>query len=335
MRLIGELNDAQQAENFAAFLITEGIEAQVESSDGGSSEIWVKEEDQFESALEQWKAFQNDPGNQKYSGAVHQAALIEREKQKKRRAIQKKIVHVGASGLTRKPTVTLILIGLCAIVALLTDFGSGLQTGNATVFKALEFVSLPRDQAIEILTENGGDYDSLNLRLANIKKGELWRLITPIFIHHGTMHILFNMIWLYQLGKLIENRYGSFKFLMLVLLTAAISNLFQCAVPDSLGGSSPGFFPDKSWLISGLGGMSGVVYGLLGFVWMKSIYDRSSGFYLPQSTLVIMLGWMFLCMVPGLTGQLLGISVANWAHGIGLMVGVAVGYAPVLWQPSK
>ncbi len=335
MRLIGELDDHQQAEKFAAYLVTEGIEVQIESLAGGKSEIWVKDEDQFEAGIHQLQEFQSDSNNKKYSGAIHQAILIEREKERKRREIQKKIVKVGAGGLGRKPTLTLVLIGLCAAVALLTDFGAGLEKGGASIFKALEFVSLPAADAIQILSANGGNYDSLDLRLANIKQGQIWRLVTPIFIHHGTMHILFNMIWLYQLGKLIENRYGAMKLLVLVLLSAAISNLFQCSVPESLGGSSPGFLPDKSYLISGLGGMSGVVYGLLGFVWMKSLYDRSSGFYLPQSTLVIMLGWMLMCMVPGLTNQLFGITVANWAHAIGLMVGMAIGYVPVLWQSAK
>ena len=179
-----------------------------------------------------------------------------------------------------------------------------------------------------LLKANNGDVDSLDIRLANIKRGEIWRLATPIFLHLDTFHLLFNMVWLFQLGRMIENRYGPYRLLVLVLVTAVISNFFQCTVPASLGGTPPGW--SDGFLLTRLGGMSGVVYGLLGYVWMKSIYDRSSGFYLGQTTLVIMLGWLVFCMIPGATQNLFGTNVANWAHGIGLVVGLLIGYAPII-----
>ena len=122
--------------------------------------------------------------------------------------------------------------------------------------------------------------------------------------------------------------------MILVLVTAAISNFFQCTVPDSVGGTWPERLEDGSW-VTALGGMSGVVYGLLGYVWMKSIYDRSSGFTMPQSTLIIMLVWLFFCMVPDLTYNLFKFHVANWAHGVGLIVGLILGYAPELLKQRK
>lgn len=334
MRLIGEIDDVQQAEKFAAYLITEGTEVQLDPQDSGRVEIWVKDEDRFDSAQAALEEFREDSGNRKYSDAIQEATQIERQREKKRREIQKKMVHVGAGGVRRKPAITILLIGICAVVALLTDFGDSIRKGgDAKIFKALEFVYLPPDEAAKTYVASGGNLDSLNVRLASIKQGEIWRLVTPIFIHHGTMHILFNMIWLYQLGSLIEHRYGKWSLLFLVLASAAISNFVQCTVPGALDGSVPQKLPDGS-LMTLLGGMSGVVYGLLGFVWMKSSYDRSSGFYLSQSTLVFMLGWMFLCFLPSFQ-QMLGVRIANWAHGIGLLVGIAVGYAPLLWKQGK
>jgi GlpG protein len=326
MRLIGELDNPSHAEKFSAFLLTEGISVQTDAV-GDVIEIWVKDEDQFERAKSELDQFQADADHARYAQAIQQANTITREKEKRRRKIQKKIVNVGAGGVQRRPTLTLVLIGMCILVALTTDFGDKV----GTVFRSLEFVCIDNPEASQLKAENDYDKDSLNIRLANIKKGQIWRLITPIFIHHGSMHILFNMIWLFQLGKLIENRYGIVRFGILVLTTAAISNLLQCTVPAAVGGSAP-YELSNGTLLSLLGGMSGVVYGLLGFVWMKSIYDRSSGFYLPDSTLFIMLGFMFLCMVPGFTERLLGINVANWAHAVGLVVGMAIGYAPVFMQ---
>ncbi len=326
MRLIGELKDPQQAEKFSAFLTTQGIAIKSEESQDGKQEIWVKDEDQFSTALRELEEFKVDPANAKYANAVNQANLIAREKEKKRKEIQKRIVNVSADGISKRPTVTIVLIGICVIVALLTDFGN--QEG--AIFRALEFVSIGPPQSIALLNENNGNRDSLNIRLANIKRGEIWRLVTPILIHLDTFHLLFNMVWLFQLGRMIENRYGPYRLAMLVLLTAVISNLFQCTVPVGLGGSAPGLA--DGYLLTRLGGMSGVVYGLLGYVWMKAIYDRTSGFFLSQTTLVIMLGWLVFCMIPGATQNLFGTNVANWAHAVGLIVGLLVGYSPMVFR---
>jgi GlpG protein len=68
------------------------------------------------------------------------------------------------------------------------------------------------------------------------------------------------------------------------------------------------------------GGMSGVVYGLLGYVWMKARFDPNSGFLLHQQTVLIMIAWFFLCafgVIP---------NVANWAHGAGLAIGIVWGF---------
>jgi GlpG protein len=329
MRLIGELADPKLASRFSAYLIASGIPVKSDTADDGTCEIWVHEEDQFDLALKEFQVFQSDSGNSKYAAAVPKAQQMVREQEKKRRAIQKKIVHVGAGGVRRKPALTLILIGLCALVSLFTDFGE--VPRNAPIYRALQFVSVSPPESEAIAYANPSP-DSLGVRLASIKRGEIWRLVTPIFIHYGIMHIVFNMLWLFQLGQLIENRYGTWRFGILVLLTAAIPIFFQCTVPVRVGGSPPGLY--EGTLITSVGGMSGVVYGLLGYVWIKSIYDRASGFFLPQSTLVIMLGWMFLCMVPGLSQSLIGSGVANWAHGVGLVVGLAVGYAPTFWQKN-
>jgi len=59
---------------------------------------------------------------------------------------------------------------------------------------------------------------------------------------------------------------------------------------------------------------------------MKSVFDRAFGYRIPQSTVIILIAWLFLCMVPGGLGFIGMGSVANWAHGIGLLVGMAIGY---------
>jgi GlpG protein len=68
------------------------------------------------------------------------------------------------------------------------------------------------------------------------------------------------------------------------------------------------------------GGMSGVVYGLLGYVWGQGFGRSDLGFSLNRSTVVMMLVWYALCWT-GLLGP-----IANWAHTAGLIVGVGWGY---------
>ena len=69
------------------------------------------------------------------------------------------------------------------------------------------------------------------------------------------------------------------------------------------------------------GGMSGVVYGLLGYIWLRGKFDPGSGLYLHSSTVTMMIIWFFICL-----SGLLPFNVANTAHGVGLAMGMAWGY---------
>jgi GlpG protein len=92
--------------------------------------------------------------------------------------------------------------------------------------------------------------------------------------------------------------------LLLVVVIGIGSNLGQTYI-----GNSPAF-----------GGMSGVVYGLLGYIWVRGKCDPASGLYLHPSTVVMMLVWFFACLT-GMIGH-----IANAAHGVGLVMGMAWGY---------
>ena len=51
-----------------------------------------------------------------------------------------------------------------------------------------------------------------------IRQGQIWRLVTPIFLHRDFLHILFNMAWLFLFGKQLDLKIGKRKMLVLVLL---------------------------------------------------------------------------------------------------------------------
>jgi GlpG protein len=75
--------------------------------------------------------------------------------------------------------------------------------------------------------------------------------------------------------------------------------------------------------------MSGVVYALFGYVWMKSDYDPASDMRLPSKTIFYMVLWLVFCM-SGVLG-----NIANAAHVVGLFAGMLVGLTPHLLADVK
>lgn len=72
---------------------------------------------------------------------------------------------------------------------------------------------------------------------ANIDFGQWWRLISPIFLHFGMLHLAFNGLWFWELGRRIELYSGSLWLLGLTILFGLTSNLAQWLVsPDVVFG---------------------------------------------------------------------------------------------------
>jgi rhomboid protease GlpG len=148
-------------------------------------------------------------------------------------------------------------------------------------------------------------FSSLDDALAS---GQWWRLITPIFVHFGIFHIAFNGLWLWEFGRRIESLTGSVHFLLLVLAIALVSNYSQYVW------SGPSLF----------GGMSGVLYGLLGYIWIRNMVSPSAELCLPKGIVGFMLIWLAVCMT-GAIGFLFGAGIANAAHVSGLVSGILLG----------
>jgi len=145
--------------------------------------------------------------------------------------------------------------------------------------------------------------------LSEILNGQVWRLFTPIVIHFGILHIAFNMVWLYQLGSAIEQHHSIKRMAVLVLIISVTSNLAQFL-----------------WSGPMFGGMSGVVYGLLGYVWIQGKFNPRAGIGLDRNIAIMMFVWFVVCWL-GLVG-----NIANMAHTIGLVAGIIIGllYSPQL-----
>ncbi|BBB67788.1 hypothetical protein UNDYM_3535 [Undibacterium sp. YM2] len=178
-------------------------------------------------------------------------------------------------------SVSIVLIALSALVALTSSFGGTIEN-------------------LRILFITDPDHAGF----ADVLSGQVWRLLTPAFIHFGLMHLIFNLLWVWDLGIVIENRKGPRFYLGFFLVAAVISNIAQYLLTDN-----PYF-----------GGMSGVIYGLFSYVWIRGRYDAAFNGIMRKATVNMMLAWFVLCWT-GLLGP-----IANWAHTMGLLVGAAWAY---------
>jgi len=292
MRPIGRLQDENRARRFGDFLSSQGIENQVDPDLHGTWEIWVLDDDNVGPAQQKLDEFVQHPEDSRFV-APSQAAVRKRERDQETQVGQR-VRMIDARTIFYSPPVpigilTIVLIVVSITVTLLTDFG-----------KKDQFV---RPFSItEHRVQNG--YVYWQRGLPEIRHGQIWRLFTPMFLHFHFLHIFFNMLWLRDLGSMIEARKRPWMLLVLVLVIAGTSNLAQYVVTGD-----PAF-----------GGMSGVVYGLLGYIWMQGKFDPASKLSLEPQTVIFMVAWFFLCFT-GYVGP-----IANTVHAAGFGVGLAWGF---------
>ncbi len=140
--------------------------------------------------------------------------------------------------------------------------------------------------------------------------GDWWRLITPIFVHFGFLHLAMNSLWYWELGRRIEARQGALMLLGLTLLAGVASNFAQ------YWWGGPGIF----------GGLSGVLYALLGHCWLFQRLAPSPAYRLPQGVVILMLVWLVICLTGIIEVVSFGtVAIANAAHVSGLVVGCVTG----------
>ncbi len=292
MRLIGHLAEEKAARIFADYLYVQKIQSQLEHEKPDGWGIWIHDEDRLEEAARLLTDFRANPADPKYRAEAKSAAELRAEAEKGEANYRKKLRD--RRHLFRP----------------LRDYGFGpLTFGLIAISVAVAFYSKlgadPQPIMRLFITDYtvSGNLLEWNSTLPEIRHGQVWRLVTPIFIHFGLLHLFFNMLWLRDLGSMIEARQSWKLLAVLVLAIAAGSNLAQF------------FFGGPAF-----GGMSGVVYGLLGYIWMRGKFDPGSGLYLHPSTVTMMIIWFFACFTPILP------HVANAAHAAGLVMGLAWGY---------
>ena len=186
----------------------------------------------------------------------------------------------------------IILISI--LVAFFSNYGSVL-----VLIEPLTFIK------IDLGSYKNGYVSFNSFETTYMQNNEWWRLITPMFIHFSLTHLVFNCLWIYVLGSKIEQIDGHITFINLVIFSSIISNLAQ-------------YFFGQSALF---GGLSGVIYGLLGYCMIIEIDTKQERYDLPPALYLFMLIWLILGFLGIL--NLFGFgNVANYAHLGGLISGI-------------
>lgn len=166
-----------------------------------------------------------------YCGAVSSRVVAEQQAGEEQRFLN--------DLFTRTAPITPIIIGINVAIYLLITLTAGGEFGQTLIYGA--------DHST--LLAFGAQTNEL------LRNGEWFRLITPAFVHIGLIHIGMNSYVLWTIGPLVEKLYGSSRFLLMYLLTAA-GGSFASFINHGLRGDA----------IGASAGASGAIFGLFGVV---------------------------------------------------------------------
>lgn len=263
------LGDARMAQALVDYLATLGIPCELTQSELGVS-VWLADERRLAQAQQEVKRFLSEPNHPRYMEASWQSGHADA-----RIDYSKGMTDPVTDFLHQAGPLTLVVIIACLAIYALDAIG-------LPIFDELAF----------------------HPTLAQFTDWQAWRYVTPAFIHFSVLHLVFNLLWWWYLGGQIEQRLGSGKLFILLIVGAALPNIAEFFV------SGPRF-----------GGLSGVVYALLGYSWLRTRLQPDCGLAMPPALMGFMLVWLVLGFL-----DMLGTPTANMAHLIGLLVGLAQGW---------
>lgn len=313
MRRIGGDLTKGQAEKFAEYLYTQGIATNVEAASDGDSpmfDVWVRDEDRLTVAREALRDFRENPGADKFdvkelAEQMRRERLNElRERAKLHKPFQAKGSPAGFGGFSKPARFTVGVIAACVVLSIVTSFGN--MRGGPRAIKSVD--ELPTSMRIfnALTLVPGSTKDREAGPMKYVLEGQVWRLITPIFLHGSPTHLLFNCLIIYFTGRTLEVLFGPLFFCSLFLLGGVVGNLAQAYGPEFLG-ASPHVI-----------GASGGALALFVFLWLRPMIEPSVPFRVPPLNVAFVLGFVVLSMIPG---SPIGAGIANLAHLGGIATG--------------
>ncbi|WP_323890264.1 rhomboid family intramembrane serine protease GlpG [Aeromonas caviae] len=271
------LDNARMAQALVDYLATLGISCELTQSELGVS-VWLADERRLAQAQQEVKRFLSEPNHPRYMEASWQSGHADA-----RIDYSKGMTDPVTDFLHQAGPLTLVVIIACLAIYALDAIG-------LPIFDELAF----------------------HPTLAQFTDWQAWRYVTPAFIHFSVLHLVFNLLWWWYLGGQIEQRLGSGKLFILLIVGAALPNIAEFFA------SGPRF-----------GGLSGVVYALLGYSWLRTRLQPDCGLAMPPALMGFMLVWLVLGFL-----DMLGTPTANMAHLAGLLVGLAQGWLDRHHRPA-
>jgi len=188
-----------------------------------------------------------------------------------------------ASNLTQLPLITTLLCAACVLVTLASWTGAMLSNPVWTKIGRV------------------GDIDP-----SDLWSGHWWGLITPFFPHGNIPHIVFNMLWLFGMGRLMEARLNPIVYVLFLAAAAAVGTASELLVSSSTGI-----------------GASGVVYAMFGLMYAgRGRYPEWTSIATGNNLRIFIL-WALFCMA---TTALHVLNIANGAHIGGFVFGLSMGW---------
>ncbi len=327
MRELHSFTDERLARRFVDVLRSRKMPARAEP-EGDAWVIWIENDDDRDNARSLLSQFEADPEADEFSEAERIARKLEQTAKQAARARQRLNVNVrdrwrGVWWKSCPATATMVVI--CFLVAgVATDWDApkkfmglipALCSDEQSALRNALFIQEP----VFFLPGPDGDialFEPPNI-MKTIRKGQIWRFVTPVFLHFNFLHILFNMMWLRDLGSRVEFARGTRRYLGLVIVIAVLSNIAQLLWVGRFG---------IPFLAPRFGGMSGVVFGLVGYTWMKGKTQPQDGLGMSSEQIIMAVLWMLLCI-----GGVFG-NVANTVHVVGFVTGLAFGVRRKVWK---
>jgi GlpG protein len=294
VRNIGRFDDEGTARVFSDFLYAQDIDNHVDE-DLPSWVVWVHDDAHLASAREALEQYRRAPNDQKFHQARLSARKMRDDTARRDTAYRERIrlARLSMHGAQARGDVTRGLLVISVMVAFLSQAG--------TSGEALSSLFLTNYPSGALLPE--------------VRGGEIWRLFTPALIHYGVWHLLFNMWLWWSFGQRVESRKGAIWFTVFVVLASVFCNMTEFTWSYLVA-------PGVIWR---MGGMSGVLYALFGFVLVKGKLDPLDELEVDPVTTAILLLWLVFGMLGGLG------NVANGTHLGGLIFGVVWALGDIAW----
>lgn len=268
-----------------AVLRVQGVQVRV-SEEAGEQVVWARDERDVEAVTQALVALERG----EIARAAEGAAQVRRGLGDTLEGPNNAPLVNQAAGIvwrlarfSRRCPLTASLVLATLIVALLSRNGRDVAGVAMLFFPALPFVS------------------ATDLFLQLLSPWLLLRSVTPALLHFGELHLVFNLLWLLYFGRQLERVQPAVLVFLVYVLTAFAGNFVQYYT----GGSAA------------FGGLSGLIYGLVGYTWLLGVMAPSSGVQLRTSTFAVFVIALLAMAI------FASDSIASGAHLGGLVAGLA------------